>query len=54
MAEKKPETEPKFTQTPAQGDHTDDAHALDVEQEAKAHGDWPNVVGGHGQGGAGH
>ena len=54
MAEKKPEAEAKFSQEPAQGDQDDDAHATDVEAEAAAHGYTPNVVGGHGQGGAGH
>ena len=51
---KKPETEIKFTQQPAQGGHADEEHALDVEKEAAAHGDTPPVVGGHGQGGDGH
>ena len=51
---KKPETEPKFSQGPAQGGHENEDHATDVEKEAAAHGDTPSVVPGHGQGGAGH
>ena len=30
-----------WSQTPAQGDHENDEHALDVEAEAAAHGDTP-------------
>ena len=55
MAERKPEGPIEFTQKPAQGDHGDqDVHALDVEREAAEHDGWPRMVGGHGQGGAGH
>ena len=43
---KKPETEIKFTQQPAQGGHADEEHALDVEKEAAAHGHTPKVVSG--------
>ena len=43
---KKPETEIKFTQSPAQGDQADAFHSQDPIDEAKAHGDFPNLASG--------
>jgi len=50
MSDKKTE----FGQYLAQGDHDPSDHAKNVEEEAKAHGDTPVMVPGHGQGGTGH
>jgi len=36
----------EFGQYVAQGDHDPDDHAKNVEEEAKAHGDWPVMVSG--------
>jgi hypothetical protein len=41
-------------QRPATGEHADGYHALNVEEEAKAHGIDLTPIGGHGQGGKGH
>ena len=41
---KKPETEAKFSDQPAQGGHDNEDHSLDVEKEAAAHGYTPVVV----------
>ena len=50
----KPEGPIQWKQRPATGEHEKATHALNVEDEQKAHGNTPKKVGGHGQGGSGH
>lgn len=38
---KKPEGPIGYTQSPAQGDHEGDEHAIHIDTETKAHGDEP-------------